>query len=456
MAGYGLKEPRLFGGLGPVLLRVVPLLLLVGVGGAAGYLWVRSTVPIVSVIGGFPGALGLSTSFRVSWTNPHGVRRVTVFVEQNGARTVAYDAAHAARRFAFRPGEQAPGEASFSISRQEIPSLAPGRAVVVIEVQSNDLRGQVARLSRELPVVLSKPTVTADAALVYVRRGGTGAVAFTVGGQWGDAGVRVGETMFPSWPDSGHPERRISLFTVSPDAGTDAMPVLFARNETGTEVNAEFPYRLRAGKFRERPLAIGDGLMQKVLDELDAGGHGDPVERFTRINSDVRRANDATLAELARKSGAKRLWDGAFALPPGSKVLARFGDLRTYNYHGKTMNEERHLGLDMASVRNAPVPAANSGNVVFAGKLGIYGNCVVIDHGLGVLTVYGHMSEIAAAVGDAVSKGQEIGRTGMTGLAGGDHLHLGVMVGGVFVDPVEWEDPKWLANTVTSILAAME
>jgi murein DD-endopeptidase MepM/ murein hydrolase activator NlpD len=110
----------------------------------------------------------------------------------------------------------------------------------------------------------------------------------------------------------------------------------------------------------------------------------------------------------------------------------------------------------MASVQQAAVPAANEGTVVHAGRLGIYGNCVAIDHGLGVVSVYGHLSRIAIQLGDRVRRGQAIGQSGTSGLAGGDHLHLGVMVGGVFVDPVEWSFASWMEKTVLPGLREVE
>ena len=82
--------------------------------------------------------------------------------------------------------------------------------------------------------------------------------------------------------------------------------------------------------------------------------------------------------------------------------------------------------------------------VVHAAYLGIYGNCVVVDHGLGVQSLYAHLSSMDVKEGDAVEKGQTLGRSGTTGLAGGDHLHFTMLVGGVQVNPVEWWDPHWM------------
>ena len=94
------------------------------------------------------------------------------------------------------------------------------------------------------------------------------------------------------------------------------------------------------------------------------------------------------------------------------------------------------------------VVAANAGRILNASWLGIYGNCVVIDHGMGVQSLYGHLSSFDVNVGDTVTRGQQIGRSGMTGLAGGDHLHFTMLVGGRMVNPVEWWDAHWIADRV--------
>ena len=115
--------------------------------------------------------------------------------------------------------------------------------------------------------------------------------------------------------------------------------------------------------------------------------------------------------------------------------------------------ESIHTGVDLASTANAPVEAANHGIVAYASYLGIYGNFVILDHGLGLFTLYGHLSSIDVKNAQEVKKGDIIGRTGMSGLAGGDHLHFGILVGGQFVNPQEWWDPHWIADNVTRKLA---
>ena len=95
-----------------------------------------------------------------------------------------------------------------------------------------------------------------------------------------------------------------------------------------------------------------------------------------------------------------------------------------------------------------PVAAAAAGTIVNASWLGIYGNCVIIDHGMGVQSLYGHLSSFDVKLDDSVTKGQTIGRSGMTGLAGGDHLHFTMLVGGRPVNPVEWWDSHWIQDRV--------
>src|SRR6266446_4266366 len=122
--------------------------------------------------------------------------------------------------------------------------------------------------------------------------------------------------------------------------------------------------------------------------------------------------------------------------------------MRTYLYGGREVDRQVHLGYDLASFRQSPVPAANKGVVAFTGPLTIYGNAVVVDHGLGLQTLYGHLSSFTVKEGDAVTQGQELGRTGATGLAVGDHLHYEVLIGGVSVTPVEWWDGRWIRDHI--------
>src|SRR5262249_21217419 len=167
-----------------------------------------------------------------------------------------------------------------------------------------------------------------------------------------------------------------------------------------------------------------------------------------KINGELRRINSDQIAAMAAKTLPAKLWDGPFVQLGNSQVEARFADRRTYIYDGKEVDQQVHLGFDLAVTEHVPVLAANSGSALNAGWLGIFGNCVIVDHGMGVQTLYGHLMSFDVRVGDKVTRGQPLGRSDSTGLAGGDHLHFTQLVGGRMVTPVEWWDAHWIADRI--------
>ena len=152
------------------------------------------------------------------------------------------------------------------------------------------------------------------------------------------------------------------------------------------------------------------------------------------------------LVDPARPASAGSLGQQTQTVPDA--VESAFADQRTYIYNGKEVDQQVHLGFDLASFTNVKLVAANRGKVVYADELGIYGNCVIIDHGMGVQSLYGHLSSIGVKAGQMVEKEQEIGKSGMTGLAGGDHLHFTMLVNGNMVNPVEWWDAHWIQDRI--------
>ena len=142
------------------------------------------------------------------------------------------------------------------------------------------------------------------------------------------------------------------------------------------------------------------------------------------------------------------LWRGPFQRMARAASAATFADHRIYMYGDREVDRQVHLGIDLASIPGAGVIAANAGRVMYAGYLGIYGNCVIVDHGMGVQTLYAHLSTMDVERGDSVRGGEAIGRSGMTGLAGGDHVHFTTLLAGRPVNPVEWWDPHWIADRI--------
>lgn len=142
------------------------------------------------------------------------------------------------------------------------------------------------------------------------------------------------------------------------------------------------------------------------------------------------------LAEVGAMAGSERkLWRGRFSMPVEGTITSRFGEFRVYN---GGVARSRHMGVDIKAEEGTPVRAANDGIVIFAGRLNVRGNTVIIDHGLGVRSHYCHLRSMVVREGDEVSKGDVIGEVGSTGRAIGPHLHWAIEVNGRFVDPVEW------------------
>lgn len=395
-----------------------------------------------------PKAIGASTPLKLKVANPHGVRSVRVFVEQDGARTQVFEKTEPASRLMFWKKHEQPSEIAFNAAGKK-----EGKARLVAEVVSNDLRGSTDTAAADVDVILRPPAVVADGVQHYINQGGSELVVITPSGYWTEAGVRSGRYTFRSWPKPGSQTERFSLFGFPWDLPADTVPVAYVRNAAGTEAQARFWTKIFPKAFRKRDLDLSDAFLEKVVNEIDPGGSGDLITRFLKINGEMRRANNQTLADLRLKTEERFLWSTPFQQLGNSKVESQFADVRSYIYKGKKVDEQVHLGFDLSVTQHVPVAAANDGKIVWADRLGIYGNCIVVDHGYGLQSIYGHLSSIGVKVGDMVKKGQEMGRSGATGLAGGDHLHFSMQLDGVQINPVEWFDAHWIQDRVFSKVA---
>lgn len=425
-----------------VLVVVVPVSLLMLSGGTV----LKLDPPVA--------AIGNQTPIQVRIDNPHGVRRITAVIEQNGSRYTVFDLQAAPHRVMFWRRHEGPQVKTFQVGRQQAPALHDGKARLIIEAQSNDLRGRTDSIESEVEIITQPPRISADGAQHYINQGGCELVVFTPSGYVTDSGVRAGKYTFRSFPHPSQQAQRFSLFAYPWDLPENVVPVAFARNPAGAEATARFWYKLFPKKFRSRDLPIDDVFLEKVVNQIDPGGSGDLITRFLKINGEMRRLNNQTLADLRLKTADKFLWSGPFLPLTNAAVESSFADKRSYIYKGKKVDEQVHLGFDLAVTLHVSVPAANDGRVVWADNLGIYGNCVVVDHGYGLQSIYGHLSEFAVKAGDTVKKGQSLGRSGSTGLAGGDHLHFSMQVDGVQVNPIEWWDEHWIKDRILSKVAA--
>jgi murein DD-endopeptidase MepM/ murein hydrolase activator NlpD len=205
---------------------------------------------------------------------------------------------------------------------------------------------------------------------------------------------------------------------------------------------------------RRSTIELPDAFLNRVVPAIEAGSpdekaSGSLLDQFLVLNGDLRRKNAAKIASFAAHTSPDMLWGGeVFYKFANTKAESAFADQRTYRYQGREVDHQTHLGFDLASFANSPVHAANRGQVLYAADLGIYGNCIIIDHGMGVQSLYAHLSSFEVPVGAMVDKGQELGKSGQTGMAGGDHLHFTMLVNGQMVNPIEWWDPHWIQDRI--------
>ena len=424
--------------------------------GAGWYLAGREAGPSITIKS--PDKfIGQKSSLEVVAASTTPVTAVSATLEQKGQPTVVAT---------FATDGTAQNQVSLTgvIGKSVQPALTNGPATLVVTASRQvffGLRTVQSSATRELQVRLDPPRVAVASIHHFINLGGAEFVVLRATPEDVDAGIRVGDTEYRAYPGSAvgltDPALRVAFFALKHDQDLNVRMSAFARDAAGNEVTTRLEHQPTRKVFLNSRIPIDQRFLDRVVPaiasntpdlKVDTSSPEGLLKGFLTINGDLRKKNGETITALAAKSQPKMLWTEAFAQMGNSQVESRFADRRTYFFEDKEIDHQVHLGFDLASVQQAPVHASNAGVVVFADFLGIYGNCVIVDHGLGVQSLYAHLSSIGAKVGDAVTKGQELGRTGATGLAGGDHLHFTILLQGVPVNPVEWWDQHWLQDRV--------
>jgi murein DD-endopeptidase MepM/ murein hydrolase activator NlpD len=425
------------------------LLLLLAVVGSISYLGWRQSVPGVKVAAQVPKFLGHNASFTVTLDAAHGnVRRADVRILQ-GTQTVS---------LATWEGTRAPHVTVPISIAPAAAGLKEGAATVEVLASDDFWRPlklkETARLSQPVTIDLTPPRIELLSSTRYISPGGAVLVVFRAA----DASrvdVTIGSRTFPSFP-YGPPDKgaRVALIALPWDYTAGTPMAVTARDEAGNSATRGVPAEVKPRPFPRDTIHLTDAFLQaKVPELLPQRPPTQPLlEGFLIINRDQRKQAEEEKTKIGARTADRPLWEGPFTQPRNTKVFSNFAETRTYVYQGKAVDTQVHVGFDLASTKLSPVPAANAGQVVFAAPLTIYGNAVIVDHGLGLQTLYAHLSSIDVKVGDKVTKGQELGRSGTTGLAVGDHLHFEVLVSGVSVTPIEWWDGKWIRDRVNKPL----
>ena len=349
-------------------------------------------------------------------------------------------------------------EKKITLAAARIPGIKEGPATLRVVARDASFwhlgKGNEATLEKKFTIDVTPPTLELVADDRYVNFGGVGAIVYKASPDTAATGVKIGEDYFPGFPNvvKGHPDYYFALFAQAYNVPPDAHATIVATDQAGNTREMRLAYEVKNVKYKKSTIALSDAFFQnKVVPLLHdvAARQGSVKDVFIAVNKKVRKENEDKITEITTRATPAILWKGAFAQLSNSKVEANFADQRTYTYNGEPIDTAYHLGYDLSVTKHYPIEAANSGKVAFTGDLGLYGNAVILDHGLGLFTLYGHMSQIDVKVGDTVEKRQILGKTGETGFAGGDHLHFGVYLDGIAVLPVEWWDAKWIDDNVT-------
>lgn len=235
---------------------------------------------------------------------------------------------------------------------------------------------------------------------------------------------------------------------------------VIAIDKAGNRAVSDIKFFLKDKVYRTSNIELKDDFLQgKITTILEDEKEEIPnslVDRFKLVNEALRQKNEDLIVDITSQVDTNFVVND-FSINPfyplkNGKVVASFGDKRNFFYNKEFISTSYHLGLDLASTKEAEIVTDNKSYVAYADYNGIYGNMLVLYHGLGLYTLYGHCTDITVAQGSFAEANSVVAKTGITGLALGDHLHFGVAVQGVEVRPEEWMDKEWIKLNVYDVI----
>ena len=438
-----------------------PLVAVLAVAGAV--LWIRvGPEPVVTIRSDLPGIGPGTVVTSVAEAGGRGLGSIRVELIQDGESTLLEERTHRPPGpWSLGGNPVAEATVEVEVGREATPDLVEGEATVRVTVERPGtlLRQPAPRVAEiALPVRFRPPELSAVRVAATPTQSGSGVLRYLVGESATKSGVVVGPYRFPGHPlPGGGPRERFVLFGIPYDSADPAPFRLVARDELGNEASVRFLGAVEPSPLKSSTIRLSDAFMARVVPAImsrtpELADRGNLLENYLMVNGDLRRMNAERLVEIAADSAPRQLWSGPFRQMRNTQVMDEFAARRRYLYEGRVVDTQDHLGFDLASRVQADVPAANAGVVVLAEYFGIYGNTVILDHGYGLQTLYSHLSRMDVEVGEPVESGQRLGLSGQTGLAGGDHLHFAVLLGGLPVNPLEWFDAKWIRDHVGAVL----
>lgn len=340
------------------------------------------------------------------------------------------------------------------------------KAIIQVQVVDNSkwnyMNGNVAIKNINVKIDKKKPTANIVNNSRYIQRGGSAIVVVQVK----DKNLKEAYISFNNkikfkltpylkesyfvaliaWPIDIKKFKRVNLVAIDK-----------ANNQTVTKV----PLYIQNARLKKDNIKLSENFIKNVstnvLEQSNMQVPQTLEEIFIYSNKELRAKNLKTIKEVGDKAiDTTSIIDSfnikRFRRLRGSKTVASYGERRSYYLDGKKINEAWHLGIDMASIKHAPIKISNDGVVVYKNYLGLYGNAIIVKHSLGLCSLYAHTSTQNVELGDSVTAGQKIANTGSTGGVFGDHLHFGIIVQGYEVNPLEWMDSHWIKGRITKVL----
>jgi murein DD-endopeptidase MepM/ murein hydrolase activator NlpD len=448
-------------GAGKNLLQPLFLILIVAVLAIAGFgafTIFEMGKPVISM-NEIPDFIGTDTTldFTVKDTNS-GLRSIRIAVNQNNQEKEIFQTDYPRQGYFGKAGPAEVKEKQV-IDLKKL-GLKEGAAEIILEVRDFSLwglfQGNLTKIAKKITIDTKPPKITLLHATRYLKQGGAGIVVYQTSEDTAHHRVQINGNTHPGFPVSdGRAHTFIAFIALPYDATSIVDAKITAEDQAGNKAAIPFTSTYKKANQRHDSITVSDNFLNAKVPEFEEHYpemKGDMIEKYLYINRNLRDINNQQIHDLCRNPIPERFWKGAFQRMPGSP-RAGFADHRTYSYNGKSIDEQVHLGVDIASTERDAIKAAEAGKVIFTGYNGIYGEMVVIDHGQGVFSLYSHLSQINVTVDSMVDTSTVLGLTGTTGMAGGDHLHFSILINGIFVNPVEWWDPHWIGVTITEPLA---
>ena len=324
----------------------------------------------------------------------------------------------------------------------------------------NFMQGNSSEKTIDITVDYKRPNVNILSNSYSITQGGSALVVFQAEDENLETlYVEAGGKKFKAQPYK--KEGYYAALIAWPFNNDDFKAHIVAMDAAKNKRQVDIPFYIKHHKYRVSWIHARDKFIDGKITDLASSNPeyaeiDDRIERFKAVNETMRLKNEELIHSLSKNISSEILdeWkiQKFYPLRNGQRV-ASYGDERHYYYKNKEneISHSYHVGYDLASTKMATIKTSNAGTVVYAGDNGIYGNMPMIDHGLGLYSLYGHCSQLLVNEGDEVQAGDAIAKTGVSGLALGDHLHFGVLVQGVEVRPVEWFDQSWIRKNIDNI-----